>query len=133
LDLDLDLDFGAWTLVGLGLLARKPDFGKVRGRGIGLWFWTWTSCASLGDAQAPELPGSILAPENTITKVLMARSTALAHTGIDDKNTREAGWWLPSDACDVNGVYRRVWPKRGRCGPPSGSHGRIGNVGGQRS
>jgi hypothetical protein len=34
-------------LVGLGLLARKPDFGKVRGRGIGLWFWTWTSCASL--------------------------------------------------------------------------------------
>jgi hypothetical protein len=47
-DFGLDLDLKSRTLVGLGLLARKPDFGKVRGRGIGLWFWTWTSCASLG-------------------------------------------------------------------------------------
>ena len=46
-DFGLDLDLKSRTLVGLGLLARKPDFGKVRGRGIGLWFWTWTSCASL--------------------------------------------------------------------------------------
>ena len=45
-DFGLDLDLKSRTLVGLGLLARKPDFGKVRGRGIGLWFWTWTSCAS---------------------------------------------------------------------------------------
>jgi hypothetical protein len=42
------------------------------------------------DAQVPGLPGSILAPESINTKVLMARSIALAHTGIGDKNTREA-------------------------------------------
>jgi hypothetical protein len=48
------------------------------------------------DAQAPGcLPGSILAPGSIITKVLMARSIALAHTGIDDKNTRGADVVVP--------------------------------------
>jgi hypothetical protein len=68
------------------------------------------------DAQAPGLPGSTLAPGSINTKVLMGRSTALAlaHTGIDDKNTREAdGGHQAMLPCGASGVCRCVWPRRG--------------------
>jgi hypothetical protein len=36
------------------------------------------------------LPVSVVSPETLNSKVLMARSTALVYTGIDDKEAREA-------------------------------------------
>jgi hypothetical protein len=73
------------------------------------------SSLPIGDAQVPVQPGNIVAPEIINTKVLMARSIDLAHTDIEDKNTREADddHQAVLVAGGASGVYRCVWSRRG--------------------
>jgi hypothetical protein len=42
-----------------------------------------------GETQGSARPGSAISPETLNSRVLMARSTALAHTGVVDKEARE--------------------------------------------
>ena len=67
------------------------------------------SSLPVGGTQDPAQPGSAVAPAAINTKMLMARSIALAHTGIVDKETREA----EDGHQAMPGASRCVWSRRG--------------------
>ena len=92
----------------------------------------FSDASSLPEESAPGLatPEGIVLPEALNSKILMARGIALAHTGVSDKETREAenGHQIML-IYEPSGANCRVWPRRGGLKKSSANLGRIGNVG----
>jgi hypothetical protein len=89
-----------------------------------------SEASSLPADPAPGLapPEGVVAPGTLNSKILMARSTALAYTGVADKETREAEnghQTMPKNRAVRIVVYG---PGRGGLEKSSASLGRIGNV-----
>jgi hypothetical protein len=70
---------------------RDNDEGKARYAESGA-SERFSEASSLPEDSAPGLatPEGLVSPEALNSKILMARGIALAHTGISDKETREA-------------------------------------------